>query len=119
MRREKTWWAGVVMFSGRPDPTWQLTPTVARQFEALWDALNPLLGTAPIAAPLGYRGCFASDGAGRHWAIFGGAVTLTEQGASEARRDPDRALERFIIESAPIGQLPQRINDVAGLDPAS
>ena len=64
--------------------------------------------TEGIAAPtLGYRGAFLHDASDRTWRTYGGAVTLEERERATTRRDPNRAFERLILDSAPPGTLPE------------
>lgn len=102
---------GVSVFSGRPDPAWPLGADEARTLLAVWDSLEPYGGgAAPHAPPLGYRGSFLRGG-GREWTAYRGAVTLTEGGAAETRRDPGRRFERLIISAAPQGAVPHAFLD--------
>jgi hypothetical protein len=113
------WTLGVSVFSGRRDPTWQLPASSARRLETLWQQLQPLEGAPPKPPPLGYRGCFASDPAGRLWEAYRGAVALLGPGGREVRRDPSRAFERLVFESAPPGVLPEGLVEVAELSEGS
>jgi hypothetical protein len=107
-----SWTLGVSLFSGRPDPVWKLPAPAVRQLEAMWAAMEPLAASRPEPPPLGYRGCFATDPRDRHWSAYGGAVTLLGPGGSEVRRDPSRAFERFILQSAPLGALSRDVEDL-------
>ena len=109
------WTAGVRVFSGRRDPQWELPQGSSRRVEALWQSLQPFEGLPPAAPPLGYRGCFACEPAGRRWDSYWGAMTLSGPGASELRHDRARAFERLVLESAPPGVLPADIFQLAEL----
>lgn len=99
------------LFSGRPDPSWHLAPADAARFIAVWQDLVPRGGAAPVPPPLGYRGCFAAEAGGRRWEAYATTATC----AGEVRSDPDRRLERLIIETAPPGVLPPNVAELAGL----
>jgi hypothetical protein len=119
-RRSAEWTAGASLFSGRPDPVWPLPDAVARDLEQTWEALAvfaPDRPAPPAPPPLGYRGCFADDGRGRHWDAYGGAVTLRGPGGREVREDPAREFERRVLTSAPEGALPEAVLALAGLEP--
>lgn len=114
---DQPWTVGASLFSGRPDPSWTMPAALVRRLEALWRALDPLRGVAPVAPALGYRGCFAGDDAGeRRFTAYDGAVTLTSPSGDETREDHSRAFERFVIESAPAEQQPEHILALAGLE---
>lgn len=103
------WTAGVLLFSGRPDPTWSVADDTAERLLAVWEALSPWPGPLPKAPPLGYRGCFLRNGEGRTWRAFGGAVTFANEARSEPRRDDDRSFERALLETAPPDLVPERL----------
>ena len=110
--RDRTWTAGVQIFSGRPDPVWPLARADAARLVATWESLAPLDGGPPEAPPLGYRGCFADAGDGvRRWEAYAGAVTC----GGQTRADPSREVERLIIASGPAGLLPANIRELAGV----
>src|SRR5438874_581544 len=90
------WEGRASLFSGRPDPAWPVTDTIARRLEEIWGELEPSAGELPAAPPLGYRGCSVRDPQGRTWHAFGGRVVLKAGGASETRADPDRLFERTL-----------------------
>jgi hypothetical protein len=101
-----TWFAEARVFSGRPDPGWEVPPSLAGALTSLWEAL-PADGETPSPPPLGYRGCVLRDPGGREWAAYGGVVRLSVDGAlRETRRDPGRVWERRLLASAPPGLLP-------------
>lgn len=98
----EAWQAGAGLFSGRPDPAWTLAPDVAAEFRQRWRqlALRDDAGDWPVP-PLGYRGCHVSNG-DLQWRLFAGRARLTQAGAlRESRLDPRRALERWVLETAP------------------
>jgi len=97
---------GAFLFSGRPDPTWTSAPEVVRRLQEIWESLTPTMASLPPAPPLGYRGCFLKDAAGREWTAYGGVVRLQSAEDSQVRRDEARSFERTLLESAPAGVLP-------------
>src|SRR5215208_5299024 len=104
--RSPEWSARVLVFSGRPDPTWSVAEAVATELYALWVALSPWSGTPPTPPPLGYRGCILRAPDGREWIAFGGVVTLATPEGVEVRSDAERAFERRLLNTAPPNLLP-------------
>jgi hypothetical protein len=109
------WTAGVRLFSGRPDPQWELAAAAAARVEELWRRLQRFEGVPPAPPALGYRGCFACEPSGNCWDGYRGAVTLSGPEVSEMRHDGTRAFERFVLGSAPPGVLPANILELAEL----
>jgi hypothetical protein len=97
---------GVYIFSGRPDPTWQVEEVIVQRLEEIWDLLEPLADECPSAPPLGYRGCFLRCATGREWFTYGGVVTLKTGGGCESRKNKDRKFEKILLSSAPKGIFP-------------
>jgi hypothetical protein len=96
-----SWIAGACVFSGRPDSTWPIEPTIGETLLAIWELLPSTTAAAKPPA-LGYRGVFVRDPAGRTWTAYLELVTL----AGETRRDEERRFERTVLSSAPSGTLP-------------
>jgi hypothetical protein len=103
--------AGVLIFSGRPDPTWTIGADEAKRLKALWKSLEPYKGPLPRAPVLGYRGVFLRDSAGRDWFAYGGGVTLKTARGAESRRDLERKFEAQLLSSAPPNALPPQLID--------
>lgn len=82
------------IFSGRPNPAWELGPGEREELDALVARLSPSSDRAPELG-LGYRG-FTFDLSGPVRA-FGGYVS--EPGAILA--DPERSVERYLLDRLP------------------
>src|SRR6266853_3643095 len=97
------WTAGALVFSGRPNPVWSVTPEVAHQLEGIWNSLPaskpPTL--TPLAPLLGYRGSFLRHPDGTEWSAFAGIVTSRSGLGAESRRDVGREFERAVLATAP------------------
>jgi hypothetical protein len=94
--------AGVFLFSGRPDPEWNLEPVTVADLMGIWHALDrspvePLNQTRL----LGYGGCFVRNSQGELWIAFERVVTLESLGHKESRSDPAKEFEMRILASAP------------------
>jgi hypothetical protein len=108
--KRSAWSAGASVFSGRPDPVWELKPALAARLEKIWRSLKPAEIEPPPEPALGYRGCFLNGPRGRQWFAFAGLVTLRSprrpEGRPESRKDPAKKFERTILASAPAALLP-------------
>ena len=101
--------AGASIFSGRPDPMWDVGKEVVKKLEEIWGSLESWTGEHPSAPPLGYRGCFLKCEPYREWFVYGGVITLKSGGKPESRKDENRDFERLLLNSAPKGVLPEGI----------
>jgi len=101
----------VDVYSGRPNPTWEISPSENEQVRAM---LARLIGPTTATYPdwLGYRGVIIEGGVIQEnaWdrARIGGGV-IVEQGELGTRTiaDPDRALERQLLLTGQ-GRIDQR-----------
>ena len=100
---------GVNIFSGRPDPTWNVTDDVVRRLDGIWNSLKKGAGERFRPPPLGYRGCFLKCEIGIVWSAYGGIVTLMTPNGSESRTDQNNDFEKTLLSSAPEGLLPKDI----------
>lgn len=100
------WIAGARLYSGRRDPTWEISKEVAKKLLELWDALPPSSGAEPSTSRLGYRGVFLRGPGGREWKAFDGAASLSGHGGVEVRIDIAREFEKNLMASAPKDLLP-------------
>src|SRR5262245_17453233 len=91
------WAARVLVYSGRPDPTWTLDPTDVADLRAIWDGLPPGRASQLRTSRLGYRGVMVLDPSGPIWTASGETVEWAWRGGIEVRRDPDRRFERRVL----------------------
>jgi hypothetical protein len=96
----------VLIFSGRPDPTWELKESIREEFEKIWKTLEPIKKEPKPVPSLGYRGCIIRCNKDIEWFAYEGVVTLKKKGISESHLDIDRKFEKFVINSAPKGLIP-------------
>jgi hypothetical protein len=94
------------VFSGRPDPEWEVTDDLASRLIEIWAGLPPHSGHASEPSGLGYRFSSLSSSDGRRWVAFDKVVRYESPEGSELRRDERREFERRLLESAPAGILP-------------
>lgn len=92
------------VFSGRANPSWELNENARKQLVSLLGALAPAQNPAPEVPGLGYRGfTFGLGGPAR---AYGGFVDIPFR----VLADPDRTVERFLLE-----QLPDEFSDVRAI----
>ncbi|MBH1935243.1 hypothetical protein I5Q34_13325 [Streptomyces sp. AV19] len=86
------------LYSGRPNPRWQLDSRAAGEFRTMTDSLAAAdAARPPLPAPgLGYRGFTVVDG-DRTVRVFGGRVEL----GADQRADPGRTVERWLLDRLP------------------
>jgi len=91
------------VFSGRPNPVWELSEDDAAAFLSRVEALGRLPADMPSATPepLGYRGLIATDRheTMRRYRIARGVIVVEREpnGATVRLSDPGRAVEIFLI----------------------
>ena len=84
------------MFSGRPNPTWDLDDAAERELLALESNLRPAGRPGVEPPPLGYRGFAYGDASiSRH--VFDGILSM----AGQSYEDPDHRIERLLMASIP------------------
>jgi hypothetical protein len=106
--KKKEWTAGVFLYSGRPDPVWDIPERVGKRLQEVWKSLpmaEPQTGLR--SAGLGYRGAFLRGPGQREWIAGNGLVLLRTPKGVETRRDDPREFEKILLTSAPKGLLPE------------
>lgn len=100
----------VLIFSGRPDPHWEIERGRLEELKRLWERLPQSSTPPPRAPPLGYRGCTVDCTSGDRWFGYEGVVSLKGRGSARAhyRLDIERLFERAVLETAPVGALPKQ-----------
>ncbi len=92
------------VFSGRPNPHWNLTPQEANEFISLLQALPQTPTQALVKEGLGYRGLIVTDPdqtiAGYDRIVISNGVVLAQRN-SQLRQFPDRErrLERWLFQT--------------------
>lgn len=108
------------LFSGRPNPSWTAGPAEARAIAALLAGLAPSAEPAEPFEGLGYRGMVLSGVEPEvhpcpELHVRGGLVAAACPGGRVTYADPDRALERRLVEMAR-DRLPAELYDaLAGM----
>jgi hypothetical protein len=86
----------LLLSSGEPDPTWNLTPEQEGEFlERLSISPVPSVTVGPPSYRPGYAGIMARDGAGERWAVYRGWI----RGGAVTRVDDRRVLEQWLLDT--------------------
>jgi hypothetical protein len=106
--KKKEWTAGAFLYSGRPDPVWDIPERVVKRLQEVWKSSPVAEAQRELrSAGLGYRGAFLR-GPGQHeWIAGNGLALLRTPKGVETRRDDAREFEKILLSSAPQGLLPQ------------
>ena len=105
-KRPSGWIGGAMVFSGRPDPTWDVNEKTVKQLEEIWRTLEAYGDEPPRGPNLGYRGTFLRGPDGHQRLAYRGVVTLRTDSGSKSRSDTNRLFERVLLASAPEGTVP-------------
>jgi hypothetical protein len=86
----------LLMSSGDPDPTWNLTPEQEQTFlEKLVASPVPSVSVGPPGRRAGYAGIMARDGDGERWVVYRGWI----RGGPNSRVDDKRVLEQWLLDT--------------------
>ena len=99
----------VLLFSGRPDPTWEIDESVMQELIKIWDSLVPVSEEIQPDPSLSYRGCLIQCIGDVQLLVFRHRITLRKGGKAETRKDKYRIIEKLIINSAPPGLIPSTL----------
>lgn len=102
----REWTATAHVYSGRPDPEWQVPAALVERLMALWTRLP--LATRPPAMPpaLGYRGVSIVGPGDTRLTGYHGTIVREAPDSRTVRVDEHAEWERALLESAPEGLLP-------------
>jgi hypothetical protein len=90
------------IFSGRPNPRWDLTPAEALKFRKMVTALPSSARRSPLAGGLGYRGLIVRPPGNKpedfdELVIYNEVVTARRGDRSKAFVDKGRLLEKWLL----------------------
>jgi hypothetical protein len=111
--------AGLLFFSGRRDPVWQVSDEQFAALDQIWQSLAPAEQPWTPAPPLGYRGVWLRCPAGREITGYLGKVRRVEGNAAEVRDDPGRRFEQALLATAPADLVPPAVLRVVFPPPAA
>jgi len=102
------------IYSGRPNPTWTLSSQDGDSFDSKLAAL-PAAQPSTLPNPLGYRGFIVRTRRGddeTRSVVQQGHVQSTRGQATTFRSDPDRALERWLLDTGRVALPPDVVQAV-------
>jgi len=102
--------ATALIYSGRPDPHWEIGIEQLAEVKKLWERLPRSSTPPPRAPPLGYRGCTVDCTSGQQWFAYNGVVAFKGDAAAPARYrlDNERLFEKAVLDTAPVDVLPNQ-----------
>ena len=95
------------IYSGRPDPTWTLAGAEAAALERAIQALPEAAGSPPEGG-LGYHGFTVVRG-GSNLTAYLGTIWAGGSAPQGVRRDPERTVERLLLELGRTELTPEEI----------
>jgi len=89
------------VFSGRPNPAWELSEQEASELARLHALLGHSPSDRPLPEGLGYRGFrVAPFQAHEQLIVWRDIVQVAQSGRASQWSDPDRSLERWLLDTA-------------------
>lgn len=111
LKNMEKWFCRILVYSGLPDPYWEIPDTRAESILLDFDSLPLAQGETFDETLTGYRGCLLKSGDGRVWRAFNGLIELNDNGKISFRRDENRLFERNILMTAPPDILYKEMTD--------
>jgi len=90
----------VLIFSGRPNPSWELLGGQISRFAELCLASKTSSEPPPASPSLGYRG-FRVTNDSESWDVFDGHISYTHLESKWEKEDVGRALEKYLLTTKP------------------
>jgi len=97
------WLGGILIFSGKPNPTWPIDKKTAEKLEQIWNSLRQLSEKPQTKSVLGYNGCFLKKDGNHIWVVNEKIVTLQTKYGIKSRLDKNGKFEELLRNSAPSG----------------
>jgi hypothetical protein len=90
----------ISLFSGRPNPQWNLTKQQADVWIQYWNKADLSEYAVPLASKLGYSGCRVQKNKHSYWVIFNSCVSFYDNDTVISKSDPGREMEFFLLHTA-------------------
>ena len=108
----KDWKGSALLYSGRPDPEWEIEDVPAVNLVKYWASLPKLNYSFETSSALGYKGCCLISDNNLKWYAYKEVVCLyVNDEALESRKDSNRIFEISLISTAPAGVIPSTFVD--------
>jgi hypothetical protein len=91
----------VFLFSGRPNPEWELSPALYDQWKVLWEKASLTDKETERPSILGYTGCRLQLSGSGYWLVYNGRVTFYNDTVKISKEDTERKMEFFLLHTAP------------------
>lgn len=89
-----------LIYSGKPNPSWQISQANVDSAMAIWNNQPVAQAWQTITDKLGYTGCQLSYN-GSIYQACDGIIVCTTGSKQVARIDPNRAFEKILLTNAP------------------
>ena len=105
------WTVIALIYSGRPDPRWDLSEEQRDHFLSMWRQAGNSETEVTIPSVPGYKGIRMLS-PGKQFLIYNGTMTMIENQFRISKKDGQRSIEKFLLNTAPeqIQQLLKQLN---------
>ena len=95
------WVVTAFLFSGRPNPQWELTAKQSAVWMNLWQQAATSSKDVERPSILGYTGCRLQYNEHSHWLIYNGCVSFYNKDSVVSKDDKYKEMEKFLLQTAP------------------
>ncbi len=93
--------AEAFIFSGRPNPQWELDPEQMKSWMQQWEEASYSDSEVQRPPVLGYNGCRLQKDEHSYWIICNSYVSFYGTNTVINKRDDDRRMELWLLHTAP------------------
>lgn len=95
-----SWTIIASIYSGRPDPRWEISEGHVDQFISLWQNAGLSQTDVTIPSKSGYKG-LRMLGYEKQFIIYNEIITCIQKALRTSKKDDNRVIERFLLNTAP------------------
>jgi hypothetical protein len=95
-----SWTIIASIYSGRPDPRWEIDQDQVDRFMSLWQKAGLSQTEASTPSRSGYKG-LRMIGDEKQFIIYDEIITCIEKTRRTSKNDENRVIERFLLNTAP------------------
>lgn len=92
---------GVLLFSGRPNPTWHVSEDTVVELMLIWENLPPIKREPVFLPKLGYQGCFLKCTNNKEWIVLDNVVMYKRIEEIKYRRDKEGRFKKVLLSTVP------------------